>query len=110
MRTLYGPNLPQEPFLDNEMAVNQPAVEEALFTTVTNKKSKDKSKVPPSTNHSAPPQNMPTPTPVVSRALPLPSLAKTAIVEPTSMKVATKPQVSKQVPKSFAQAAHSGNP
>ena len=70
MRTLYGPNLPQEPSPDTEMAVDQPVVEEALFTTVTNKKSKGKSKVPPSTNPSAPSQNMPTPVPVVSRAPP----------------------------------------
>ena len=45
MRTLYGPNLPQEPSLDTEMAVDQPAVEEAPFTTVTNEKSKGKGKV-----------------------------------------------------------------
>ena len=31
MRTLYGPNLPQEPSPDTEMAVDQPAVEEAPF-------------------------------------------------------------------------------
>jgi len=54
MRTLYGPNLPQELSPDTEMAVDQPAVEEAPFTTVTNKKSKGKGKVPPSTNFSAP--------------------------------------------------------
>jgi len=109
MRTLYGPNLPQEPSLDNEMAVDQPAVEEAPFTTVTNKKSKGKGKVPPSTNLSAPSQNVPTPTPVVSRAPPPPP-AKTATAKPTPAKVATKPQVSKQAPKSFVQAACSGNP
>jgi len=39
---------------------------------------------------------------------PLP--AKTATVKPTSTKVATKPQAPKQTPKSFAQAARSGNP
>jgi len=54
MRTLYGPNLPQEPSLDNKMAVDQPAVEKAPFTTVTNKKSKGKGKVPSATNHSTP--------------------------------------------------------
>jgi len=54
MRTLYGPNLSQEPSPDTEMAVDQPAVEEAPFTTVTNRKSKGKGKVPPSTNLSAP--------------------------------------------------------
>jgi len=101
MRTLYGPNLSQELSLDNEMAVDQPAVEEAPFTTVTNKKSKGKGKVPPSTNFSTPSQNVPTPTPVVSRA-PLPPPAKTATAKPTPAKVATKPQVPKQAPKSFA--------
>ena len=83
------------------MAVDQPAVEEAPFTTVTNKKSKGKGKVPPSTNFSTPSQNVPTPTPVVSRAPPSPP-AKTATAKPTPAKVATKPQVPKQAPKSFA--------
>jgi len=92
------------------MAVNQPAVEEAPFTTVTNKKSKGKGKVPPTTNLSAPSQNVPTPAPVVSRAPLPPSPAKTATAKPTSVKVATKPQASKQAPKSFAQVARSGNP
>jgi len=97
MRTLYGPNLPQEPSLDNEMAVDQSAVEEAPFTTVTNRKSKDKGKVPSSTNLSAPSQNVPTPVPVVSRAPPLPPPAKMATTKPTPAKVATKPQVPKQL-------------
>ena len=110
MRTLYGPNLPQEPSLDTEMAVDQPVVEEAPFTTVTNKKSKGKGKVPPSTNPSAPSQNVPTPVPVVSRVPPPPPPAKTATAKPTPAKVATKPQMPKQAPKSFAQAACSGNP
>ena len=110
MRTLYGPNLSQEPSPDTEMAVDQPAVEEAPFTTVTNKKTKGKGKVPPSTNPSAPSQNVPTPAPVVSRAPPLPPPVKTATVKPTPTKVATKPQAPKQAPKSFAQAARSGNP
>ena len=110
MRTLYGPNLPQEPSLDTEMAVDQPVVEEAPFTTVTNKKSKGKGKVPPSTNPSAPSQNVPTPVPVVSRAPSPPPPAKTATAKPTPAKVATKPQMPKQAPKSFAQAACSGNP
>jgi len=110
MRTLYGPNLPQEPSLDTEMAVDQPAVEKAPFTTVTNKKSKGKGKVPSFTNLFAPSQNMPTPALVVSRAPPPPPPAKTATVKPIPAKVATKPQVPKQVPKSFAQAACSGNP
>jgi len=110
MRTLYGPNVLQELSLDTEMAVDQPAVEEALFTTVTNKKSKGKGKVPPSTNFSAPSQNVPTPAPVVSRVPPPPLPAKMATAKPTPAKVATKPQMPKQASKSFAQAAHSGNP
>jgi len=110
MRTLYGPNLPQEPSLDTEIAVDQPAVEEALFTTVTNKKSKGKDKVPPSTNPSVPFQNVPTPAPVVSRAPPPPPPAKMATAKPISAKVATKPQMPKQASKSFAQAACSRNP
>ena len=109
MRTLYGPNSPQEPSPDTEMTVDQLAVEKAPFTTVTNTKSKGKGKVPPPTNSSAPSQNMPTPAPVVSRAPPPPPPAKTATAKPIPVKVATKPQVSKQAPKSFAQAAHSGN-
>jgi len=110
MRTLYGPNLSQELSPDTEMAVDQPTVEEAPFTTVTNKKSKGKGKVPPSTNLSAPSQNVPTPAPVVSRAPSPPPPAKTATAKPTPAKVATKSQAPKQAPKSFAQAARSGNP
>jgi len=110
MRTLYGPNLPQEPSPDTEMAVDQPAVEKAPFTTVTNKKSKGKGKVPSPTNSSAPSQNVPTPALVVSRAPPLPLPAKMATAKPISRKVATKPQAPKQAPKSFAQAVRSGNP
>jgi len=91
------------------MAVDQPAVKEAPFTTVTNKKSKGKGKVPSSTNPSAPSQNVPTSVPVVSRVPPPPLPAKTATVKPIPAKVATKPQAPKQAPKSFAQAAHSGN-
>ena len=48
MRTLYGSNLPQELSSDTKIAFDQLAVEEALFTTITNKKSKGKGKVPPS--------------------------------------------------------------
>jgi len=95
IRTLYGPNLPQELSLDTEMAVDQLAVEEAPFTTVTNKKSKGKDKVPPSTNLSVPSQNMPTPIPVVSRVPPLPLPAKMATTKPTPAKVVTKPQMPK---------------
>ena len=110
MRTLYGPNLLQEPSLDTEIAVDQPTVEEAPFTTVTNKKSKGKGKVPSSTNPSAPSQNVPTLAPVVSRAPPPPLPAKTATVKLTPTKMATKSQAPKQAPKSFVQAARSGNP
>jgi len=92
------------------MAVDQLAVDEALFTTVTNKKSKGKGKVPPSTNPSVPSQNVLTPVPVVSKAPPPPLLAKTATVKPTLAKVATKPQVPKQASKFFAQVARNGNP
>ena len=109
MRTFYGSNLPQEPSLDTEMAVDQPAVEEASFTTVTNKKSKGKGKVPLSTNPSAPSQNVPTPALVVSRAPPPPPPAKTATIKPTPTKVAIKPQAPKQASKSFIQAARSEN-
>ena len=91
IRTLYGPNLPQEPSSDTEMAVDQPTVEKAPFTTVTNKKNKGKGKVPFFTNPSAPSQNVPTPAPVVSRAPPSPLLAKTATAKPTPTKVAIKP-------------------
>ena len=110
MRTFYGPNLPQELSPDTEMAVDQPAVEEALFTAVTNKKTKGKGKVPSSTNHSAPSQNVLTPALVVSRAPPPPSSVKIATAKPIPTKVTTKPQAPKQAPKSFAQAACSGNP
>jgi len=109
MRTLYGSNLPQEPSPDTEMAVDQLAVEEAPFTTVTNKKSKGKGKVPPFTNPSAPSQNVPTPAPVVLRVPPPPPPTKMATVKPTPAKVATKSQASKQAPKSFAQVARSRN-
>ena len=83
MRTLYGPNLPQEPSLDTKMAVDQPAVEKALFTTVTNKKSKSKSKVSSSTNLSIPSQNVPTSALVVSRAPPPSPPAKMVTAKPT---------------------------
>jgi len=95
MRTLYDPNLSQEPSPDTEIAVDQLAVEEAPFTTVTNKKSKGKSKVSLSTNPSTPSQNISTSALVVLKALPPPSPAKTATVEPIPAKVATKPQVLK---------------
>jgi len=52
---------------------------------------------------------MSTPAPVVSRAPPPPPQAKTATAKPTPAKVATKPQMPKQAPKSFVQVAHSGN-
>jgi len=98
IRTLYGPNLPQEPSPDTETTIDQPVVREAPFTTVTNKKSKGKNKVSPSTNLSVPSQNVPTPAPVVSRAPLLPPPAKTTTTKPTPAKVATKPQAPKQAP------------
>ena len=54
IRTVYGPSLFQEPSPDIEMAVDEPVVEEAPFTTVTNKKCKAKDKVPSATNSSSP--------------------------------------------------------
>jgi len=69
MRTLYGPNLPQEPSPDVEMIVDKPPVaEEAPFTTITNKKGKGKEKPSPSTNTPVPSQNIPPPATVISRA------------------------------------------
>ena len=84
-------------------------MEKALFTTITNKKSKGKGKVPPFTNLSAPSQNILTPALVVSRVPLPPPPAKIATIKPTPTKVATKSQVSKQAPKSFAQAVRSEN-
>jgi len=110
IRTVYGPSPSQELSPDVKMAVDEPAMEETPFTTVTNKKHKDKGKVPfaanPPSSQSAPPA---TPA-VVSRTPPLcPQPAKTAVAKPTTAKVATNPQASKVAPKSFVQAAHSGN-
>jgi len=69
MRTLYGPNLPQEPSPDVEMIVDKPPVaEEAPFTTITNKKGKGKEKPSPSTNTPVSSQNIPLPATVISRA------------------------------------------
>ena len=109
MRTLYSPSVPEEPSPDVEMAVDEPVVEEVSFTTVTAKKHKGKDKVLPSTNPQSPPQNAPPPSAVVSRAPPL-QPAKKAATKPTHVKVATIPQAPKQVPRSFAQVARSGNP
>jgi len=101
MRTFYGPNLSQELSLNTKMAVDQPTVKKASFTTVTNKKNKGKGKVPFFTNPSALSQNMSTSAPVVLRAPPSPLPAKMVTVKPTPTKVATKPQMSKQALKSF---------
>jgi len=109
MRTLYGSNLSKKSSPDVEIAVDEPVMEEAPFTTVTNKKCKDKGKVPFSTNPSLPFQNTPTSSTVVLRVSPLPPPAKTAVTKPTYVKVTTIPQVPKQVPKSFAQVIHSRN-
>jgi len=55
IRTLYGPNLSQKLFPDVEMVVNKPpVVEEASFTTVTNKKGKSKERSSSSTNTPTP--------------------------------------------------------
>lgn len=106
---LYGPNLPEESSLDVEMAVDEPVVEEAPFTAVTNKRHKSKNKVPFFINPFLPFQNTSTSFAVVLRALPLPPLAKTAVAKPIYVKVTTIPQVPKQAPKLFAQVACSGN-
>jgi len=53
MRTVYGPSPPHKPSPDVEMAVDEPAVEETPFTTVTNKKHKAKGKVPSTANPSS---------------------------------------------------------
>ena len=46
IRIFYGPSLPQKPSPDIKMTVDElPVVEEAPFTTVTNKKSKGKESV-----------------------------------------------------------------
>ena len=88
IRTLYGPNLPQKLSLDVEMVVDKPlVVEEAPFTTVTNKKGKGKKRPSPSTNTPVPSQNMPPPVLVVSRAPSSSQPAKMATIKPISMKV-----------------------
>jgi len=62
IRTIYGPSPSQEPSPDVEMAVNEPAVEETPFTTVTSKKCKDKGKIPsvanPPLSQNAPPTTL----------------------------------------------------
>jgi len=65
MRTLYDFNLPQKLSLDIEIAVDQLAVKEAPFTTVTPKTHKGKGKAPLFTNSFVLSQNMPT---VLNRA------------------------------------------
>ena len=109
MRTLYSPSAPEEPSPHLEMAVDEPVVEEVLFTTVTAKKHKGKDKAPPSTNSQTPPQNAPPPSAMVSRAPP-PQPVKKAATKSTHVKVTTIPQAPKQAPKSFAQVACSRNP
>jgi len=54
LRTVYGPSVPQELSPDVEMAVDKPVVAEAPFTTVTNKKCKNKDKALFATNLSLP--------------------------------------------------------
>ena len=65
MRTLYGFNLPQKLSLDIEIAVDQLAVKEAPFITVTPKTHKSKGKASLFTNSFVLSQNMPT---VLNRA------------------------------------------
>jgi len=110
LRTVYDPSLLQESSPDIEIAVDEPVVAEAPYTIVTNKKRKDKGKVPSAANP-LPSQNVLSTTPaVVSRApLPHPQPAKTAATKPTPAKVATAPQAPKIAPKSFVQATHNGS-
>jgi len=92
IKTVYGPSPSQEPSPDVEIAVDEPAVKETSFTTITNKKHKDKSKVlsavnPPSFQN-APPATLA----VVSRTPSLcPQPAKTAVAKPTTAKMTTNP-------------------
>jgi len=109
MRTLYSPSVPEEPSPDVEMVVDKPVVEEVPFTIVTAKKYKGNDKALSFTNPQTFSQNTPPPSVVVSRA-PLPQPVKKAATKPTHVKVATIPQAPKQTPKSFVQAARSGNP
>jgi len=95
MRMFYNSNLPEESSPDVEIAVDELVVEKASFTTITNKKYKNKGKVPFSTNPSLLSQNALSSSTVVLRASPPPSSAKTAAVKPTYIKMATIPQVSK---------------
>ena len=93
-----------------EIAVDELlVVEEALFTIVTNKKSKGKKRPFFSTNTPVSSKNVPSLTIVVSRALSSSQPAKTATVKSIPVKVATLLWVSKQIPRSFAQVACSGN-
>ena len=89
IKTLYGPNLPQELSSDMEMAVDELlVVEEALFTIVTNKKSKGKKRPFFSTNTPVSSKNVPSLTTVVSRALSSSQPAKTATAKSIPVKVA----------------------
>jgi len=103
LRTVYGPSVFQELFLDIEMAVDGPVVVEVPFTTVTNKKHKDEGKASSTADLFSPQNMLPTIPAVVSRALPLClQPVKIAATKPTLAKVATAPQASKTMPKSFA--------
>jgi len=93
-----------------EIAVDELlVVEEALFTIVTNKKSKGKKRPFFSTNTPVSSKNVPSLTIVVSRALSSSQPAKTATAKSIPVKIATLLWVFKQIPKSFAQVACSGN-
>jgi len=85
MRTVYGPVPVPTPSPDVEMAVDVPEAEEVAFTLVTNKKRKDKGKVPSSLSETPPDSR--SKTSLVSRALPLPKTVTTRPVTMTSKTV-----------------------
>jgi len=110
MRTVYGPVPVPTSSPDVEMAVDAPEAEEVTFTLVTNKKRKDKGKVPSPSSRT--PSNSRSKTSLVSRAPPLPKAVTTRPVTTTSKTIQAQtalPPVllaskSKPKVKSFAQA------
>jgi len=110
MRTVYGPVPVPTPSPDVEMAVDALEAEEVAFTLVTNKKHKDKGKVPSPLSGTSPDSR--SKTSLVSRAPPLPKAVTTRPVTMTSKTVQAQMAlppvllVSKPKPKvkSFAQA------
>ena len=110
IKTLYSSNSSQELSLDMEIVVDKLlVVKKAFFTTITNKKDKGKERLSPFTNTFALSQKVPLPAMVVLKALFLSQPAKIVTVKPTPTKVATIPQVFKQVFKFFAQMVYSRN-